>query len=165
MNTIRKFSLGLAIASLSIFSCQKEDVSPNDVSTIQAMAKTMNTLNDTKWDFVNYSKEKQPVKLDQKATLEFSEQTSNSINYWGRSFVNYYAGTFRVDNEKGLIIEKGNVISTLMAADEASMEAEATYHTKLAKVTFFEVDGTTLKLYLGEKNDPSVEIMTFEKQK
>lgn len=165
MNKITKFSLGLAIASLSIFSCKKEDVSPNDVSTIQAMAKTMNTLNDTKWDFVNYSKEKQPVKLDRKATLEFSEQTNNSINYWGQSFVNYYAGTFSVDNEKGLIIERGDAISTLMGADEASMEAETTYHTKLAKVTFFEVDGTTLKLYLGEKNDPSVEIMTFEKQK
>ena len=155
---IKTFVVLLAI-SLVLTSCSKAVVS---VSPAKAMAKTLTSINDTKWNFVNYSVNKLPTSFEKRANIEFKNLTANSVQYSGRNFVNYYGGTLKVDEAQGLVFQK-NAFSTEMASDEASMKAEADFFTNLAKTKFFEISGDKLLLYLGDKTDSKTEVMNFVK--
>lgn len=162
MNLMIKTFVVLLATSLVLTSCSKAVVS---VSPAKAMAKTLTSINDTKWNFVNYSVNKLPASFEKRANIEFKNLTANSVQYSGRNFVNYYGGTLKVDEAQGLIIQEdaNKGFSTMMASDEASMKAEADFFTNLAKTKFFEISGDKLLLYLGDKTDSKTEVMHFMK--
>lgn len=159
----------LLAGTLFFVSCSKADVTPTDEkATYKAMATTLSNLSNTKWKFVNYSHSKLAATFEKQVTLQFEALTENSIRYSGRNFVNYYGGLLKVDETKGLIIKDDSSMgsfSTLMAGPEEAMQAEDGFFKNLEKATYFEVNGSTLLLYLGDKNDKKTEVMEFAKDK
>ncbi len=157
------------LGTLFLVSCNDTDVTPTDEkATYKAMATTLSNLSNTKWKFVNYSQNKLDATFEKQVTLQFDVLAENTIRYSGRNFVNYYGGLLKVDETKGLIIKDDNArgsFSTMMAGSEEAMKAEDGFFENLEKATYFEVNGSKLSLYLGDKTDKKTEVMEFTRDK
>lgn len=113
-----------------------------------------------KWTFTEYLKDK-TVPADGEASIEFAtSETTDKLQVSGRAFVNFYNSTFTYNEAKSTIEIIEPVSTTKMAGTPEMMKAESNFLNNLKKVTKFSVEGTSLKLYVGE---PVSEIMYFKR--
>ena len=83
----------------------------------------------------------------------------------GVGFANHYGGTFRLDEEKGLVVLTVPIVQTLIGGSEEQMKAEGQLLDALSKAKTFELTGSgQLKIYSGEKGNPATEVMVFSKK-
>jgi META domain len=155
----------LCLACFVATACQKTDVSTT-TSTELSKAQNITTSRMAteniagEWAFKGYLNAK--ISSTAQATLNIAKDGTNSYILSGRSFVNLYNWTFKIDETAGLVIGKGNGISSLMAAmDEKMMQDETNYLNNLGLSKKFAIENNTLKIYL---NNPATEIMYFEKK-
>jgi heat shock protein HslJ len=158
---VKKTALLLSsIVVLALSSCNKQDsVSPPPSS----MRQTASAINNSKWEFSNYTINKVTLKQEQQATIAFSNFVNNKIDVAGKSFLNFYGGTVTIDDVKGILTYSSGLTS-LMAGDDTTMKLELDFIRNLEKSTYFEIQNSQLIIYLGDKNNSKTEKMVFFKK-
>lgn len=153
----------LLMTLLFAASCNQKSISPEEVlDASRNVANTRVSFDKLpgKWIFTEYLKDK-TVPANGEATIEFTTtEKANTLQVGGRAFVNLYGSTFIYDEAKSTIQLIEPVSTTKMAGTPEMMKAESAFLNNLKNVTKFSVDGTELKLYVGE---PATEVMYFKR--
>lgn len=152
-----------AVLLLLCVSCAKTNVTIEDelqaAKNVTNARVNFNKLSG-KWTFTEYLKDK-TVPADGEASIEFAaSETTDKLQVNGRAFVNFYNTHFTFNEAKSSIEFVAPVSTTKMAGTPEMMKAEFNFLNNLKNVTKFSVDGTSLKLYVGE---PVSEIIYFKK--
>ena len=156
---------------LTAFACQEQPPTPTpDSSTIsaadyRAMRVSFNSL-EGDWLLTTYQNAPLPQHLQNKALLRLAKESSEILKMVGNSFVNGYGGTARLDEEKGLVIVTDGIVQQLVASTNDELnKAEVHYFEELAKAKTFELtDSGQLKIYSGERGNPTTEVLIFTKK-
>lgn len=142
------------------------DESKNTISAAeyQAMRTSFNSL-EGEWLLTAYQNATLPQHLQNKSSLHLVKKSADVLQMGGTSFINHYGGQFTLDETKGLVVLKEPIMQTLIGASEELLQAETQFLNGLEKVTSFELtDAGQLKLYQGEKGNPTTEVMIFVKK-
>ena len=163
----KTFPLVLVLFCMTLFiSCEKS-TTEEEITTdaFTKLSTVINSLDNTTWAFTNYSKHPFEAQYENIISLDFSDVTDNGVSYSGKSVVNRYLGSIKINRQEGLIIEKGDAITTLKTSTvERDNEIESDYYTNLYKAAYFEIKNEVLLLYLGSPEDENVEIMHFKQK-
>lgn len=153
------------LLSIVVFAtaCNQKAITPEEV--LDASQNVINARVNFdklpgKWTFTGYLKDT-TVPANGEASLEFTAtERANTLQVGGRAFVNLYGSTFIYDEAKSTIQLIEPMSTTKMAGTPEMMKAEAAFLKNLKNVAKFSVDGTVLKLYVGE---PATEVMYFKR--
>ena len=97
------------------------------------------------WKLTSYSRADvlTPAVSDTEAGLTFNDDGTIS----GNSGCNGFGGSYKVEGDQVAFSE---VVSTLMACDEARMAQEGAFHQVLTDTATFKIEGNTLTLANGD---------------
>ena len=129
---MKKYLITLLIICLGISACTAK----NDGSSAALMGS---------WKLTSYSHADvlTPAVSDTEAGLTFNDDGTIS----GNSGCNGLGGSYKVEGNEVTFSE---VVSTLMACDDARMAQEGAFHQVLTDTATFKIEGNTLTLVNGD---------------
>jgi heat shock protein HslJ len=123
---VKKILLILAVISLAISACSSGEASASLIGA---------------WDLTAYgpAASPSPVVPDSGAQVTFNEDGTVG----GNSGCNGFGGNYAVEGDQ---ITFSEIVSTLMACDDARMAQEAAVHKVLTDTAMYKIEGSTLTL-------------------
>lgn len=123
---VKKYLLTLLIFTLAIAACSAGNESASLVGS---------------WNLTSYGPAGSPTPAvaDSGAILTFNQDGTMT----GNAGCNGLGGTYKVDDDK---VTFSDIVSTLMACDDARMQQEGAVHQVLTDTATYKIEGSTLTL-------------------